>query len=66
MSISLLFSMTHNNIIASLILGIALLGAAFFISQKPVVVSMDPPTKQLSIDAEGKVKATPDTIIINA
>ncbi len=27
---------------------------------------MDPPTKQLSIDAEGKVKATPDTIIINA
>ena len=66
MSISLLFSMTHNNIIASLILGIALLGAAFFISQKPVVVSMDPPIKQLSIDAEGKVKATPDTIIINA
>jgi len=58
--------MTQNNIVAAVVLGLAIMGAAFFYGQKSTTISMAPAVKTISVSAEGKVDVVPDTLVINA
>ena len=57
----------NHNIIASLILGIALLGSGYMYSQKDIIISSSQtPFGTIQVSAEGKSKAIPDTTILQA
>ena len=55
-----------QNLLASLILGLAILGWGYLISTQTSTISTAPAIKSLQTTAEGKVKTTPDTVIITA
>ena len=55
-----------QNLFASLILGLAILGWGYLMSTQTSTISTAPAIKSLQTTAEGKVKITPDTLIISA
>ncbi len=59
--------MTNHIVIASVILGVALLGTGYMYSQKDIIISSSQtPFGTIQVSAEGKAKAIPDTTILQA
>ena len=55
-----------ENLLASLVLALGLIGGAYMIGREGFTISTAPAVKTLSIAAEGKVKIIPDTVLISA
>ena len=55
-----------ENLLASIVLALGLVGAAYLVGSQGFNISTAPAVKTLSTTAEGKVKIVPDTIVISA
>ncbi len=55
-----------QNLLASIILAVALLAWGYIVSTRTSTISIAPAVKILQVSAEGKVKVVPDTIVISA
>jgi uncharacterized protein len=56
----------NASLVSALIVGIALMGSAYLLSNRVTTISTAPSMKTLQTSADGKVKVTPDTVVISA
>lgn len=56
-----------NNVIAAIILGLAIFGGAYYFSQKPTIISTTPVAQgTIQVTGDGKAKSVPDTVVLSA
>lgn len=56
----------NASLVSALIVGIALMSSAYLLSNRTTTISTAPSMKTLQTSADGKVKVTPDTVVISA